>query len=81
MLKKGLPLLLAALLTQAAAQAQTTAVPLDSLRARASHTLHAKRYAEAAALFQEQAQAEPFQSAKASAYYNLACARALAGQP
>jgi hypothetical protein len=77
--KKVLPTLLAALLTQAAA-AQTTPVPLDSLRARASHTLHAKRYAEAAALFQQQAQAEPNQARKASAYYNLACARALAGQ-
>jgi hypothetical protein len=79
MLKKLLPTLAAALLAQAAA-AQTTAVPLDSLRARASHTLHAKRYAEAAALFQQQAQAEPFQSSKATAYYNLACAQALAGQ-
>lgn len=77
MVKKLLPVL-AALFAQVAA-AQTT-VPLDSLRARASHTLHAKRYAEAAALFEQQAQAEPFQSSKASAYYNLACARALAGQ-
>lgn len=82
MLKKGLPTLLAALLTQAAAaQTHPTAVPLDSLRARASHTLHAKRYAEAAALFQQQAAAEPSQSRKATAYYNLACARALASQP
>ena len=80
MRKKLLPALLLALLTQAAA-AQTTTTPLDSLRARASHTLHAKRYAEAAALFQQQAQAEPYQSSKASAYYNLACAQALAGQP
>ncbi|AMJ66817.1 gliding motility protein GldB-related protein [Hymenobacter sp. PAMC 26628] len=80
MSKKVLPALLLALLAQATA-AQTTAVPLDSLRARASHTLHAKRYAEAAALFQQQAAAEPYQSTKASAYYNLACARALAGQP
>jgi len=80
MLKKLLPALGAALLAQAAA-AQSPAVPLDSLRARASHTLHAKRYAEAAALFEQQAQAEPAQSARASAYYNLACARALAGQP
>lgn len=70
----------AALLTHAAA-AQTTGVPLDSLRARASHTLHAKRYAEAATLLRQQAAAEPYQSAKASAYYNLACACALAGQP
>jgi len=80
MFKKLLPALGAALLAQAAA-AQSPAVPLDSLRARASHTLHAKRYAEAAALFQQQAQAEPFQSSKASAFYNLACAQALAGQP
>ncbi|MDJ0367834.1 DUF2268 domain-containing putative Zn-dependent protease [Hymenobacter sp. H14-R3] len=80
MRNKLLPTLLAALLTQAAA-AQTTLVPLDSLRARASHTLHAKRYAEAAALLQQQAAAEPSQSSKASVYYNLACARALAGQP
>jgi hypothetical protein len=79
MFNKLLPALGAVLLAQAAA-AQTTAVPLDSLRARASHTLHAKRYAEAAALFQQQAQAEPFQSSKATAYYNLACAQALAGQ-
>ena len=79
MSKKVLPTLLAALLVQAAV-AQPTAVPLDSLRARASHTLHAKRYAEAAALFQQQAQAEPSQQAKASAFYNLACAQALAGQ-
>jgi hypothetical protein len=78
MLNKLLPGLAALLLTQAAA-AQTT-LSLDSLQARASHTLHAKRYAEAAALFQQQAQAEPYRSSKASAYYNLACAQALAGQ-
>lgn len=64
----------------AAAQATSATVPLDSLRARASRTLHAKRYPEAAALFQQQATAERFQSGKASAYYNRACALALAGQ-
>jgi tetratricopeptide (TPR) repeat protein len=80
MLHKLLPALAAVLLTQMAA-AQTTAVPLDSLRARASHTLHAKRYAEAAALFEQQIRAEPYQSTKATASYNLACAYALAGQP
>ena len=79
MLRKLLPLLSAALLAPAAA-AQTTTLSLDSLRARASHTLHAKRYAEAATLFQQQAAAEPLQATKASAFYNLACARALAGQ-
>jgi hypothetical protein len=79
MFKKLLPVLIA-LLAQAAA-AQTTAGPLDSLRARGARMLHAKHYAEAAALLQQQAQAEPSQSNKASAYYNLACARALAGQP
>ena len=78
--KRVFLLLSAALLTQAAT-AQTTTMPLDSLRARASHTLHAKRYAEAAALFQQQTQAERSQSAKASAFYNLACAQALGGQP
>lgn len=61
--------------------AQTTAVPLDSLRARASHTLHAKRYAEAAVLFRQEAAAERWPQARASAYYNLACAQALGGQP
>lgn len=82
MLKKLLPYFAAGLLASAAAaQTQPGALPLDSLRARASHTLHAKRYTEAAALFQQQAQAEPSQSAKASAFYNLACAQALAGQP
>ncbi|MGI4875624.1 MAG: TPR end-of-group domain-containing protein [Janthinobacterium lividum] len=80
MLKKLVCLLSAALLTQAAT-AQTTPAPLDSLRARASRTLHARRYAEAATLLQQQAAAEPFQSSRASAFYNLACARALAGQP
>lgn len=80
MLKKLVCLLSAWLLTQAAT-AQTTPVPLDSLRARASHALHARRYAEAATLLQQQAAAEPFQSTKATAIYNLACARALAGQP
>jgi hypothetical protein len=63
------------------AAAQAPAVPLDSLRAQASRTLHAKRYAEAAALFQQEALAERLQSSKASAYYNLACAQALGGQP
>jgi hypothetical protein len=80
MLHKLLPALGLALLAQAAA-AQSPALPLDSLRARASHTLHAKRYAEAAALFQQQAQAEPSQLERASAYYNRACALALASQP
>jgi len=80
MLHKLLPALGLALLAQAAA-AQSPAQPLDSLRARASHTLHAKRYAEAAALFQQQAQAEPSQLERASAYYNRACALALASQP
>ena len=81
MLKKLLPALTVLLTQAAAAQTQPPAVPLDSLRARASHALYARRYAEAAGLLQQQAQAEPFQSAKASAYYNLACACALAGQP
>ena len=80
MLHKLLLALGLALLAQAAA-AQSPALPLDSLRARASHTLHAKRYAEAAALFQQQAQAEPSQLERASAYYNRACALALASQP
>ncbi len=71
----------AALSHPAAAQTTTPAVPIDSLRARASHTLHAKRYAEAAVLFQQQAQVETWRSPKASAYYNQACALALAGQP
>jgi hypothetical protein len=80
MLHKLLPALGLALLAQAAA-AQSPSLPLDSLRARASHTMHAKRYAEAAALFQQQAQAEPSQLERASAYYNRACALALASQP
>jgi hypothetical protein len=80
MLKKLVCLLGAGLLTQVAA-AQTTPMPLDSLRARVGRTLHAQRYTEAAGLLQQQAQAEPFQSTKAIAYYNLACAHALASQP
>ena len=63
------------------AAAQTAAVPLDSLRARAPRALHARRYAEAAALLRQLAAAEPYQMGKANAYYNLACAQALAGQP
>jgi hypothetical protein len=63
------------------AAAQTAALPLDSLRDRASRTLHAKRYAEAAILFKQEAQAEKWRSPKASAYYNQACALALGGQP
>jgi hypothetical protein len=64
-----------------AATAQTAALPLDSLRARVERTLDGKRYAEAAALLRQQAAAEPYRSAQASATYNLACALALAGQP
>ncbi|MFD1468370.1 TPR end-of-group domain-containing protein [Hymenobacter caeli] len=64
-----------------AAVAQTAAVPLDSLRARVERTLQAKRYPDAAALLGQQAVAEPYRSAKADAYYNQACAFALAGQP
>lgn len=82
MFNKLLPFCAAVLLAgPAAAQAPAAAVPLDSLRARASHTLHAKRYAEAAALFQQLARAERAQSARASACYNRACALALGGQP
>lgn len=79
MLKKLLPLLGATLLTQAA-PAQT-APPLDSLRSRAGRAIRAKRYPEAADLLRQQAQAEPYPSAQASATYNQACALALAGQP
>ena len=75
-------LLLGALgLLAPAAAAQTATPPLDSLRARAVHTLHAKRYADAARLFAEQATAEPFRLNQASAHYNRACALALGGQP
>jgi hypothetical protein len=82
MLKKIIYLVGAGLLalTQAAA-AQTALLPLDSLRAQASRTLYAKRYAEAATLFQQEAAAERLPKARASAYYNLACAQALVGQP
>lgn len=64
-----------------AAAAQTAAPPLDSLRARASRTLRAKRYAEAAQLFAQLGAADPFRGRQASAHYNRACALALAGQP
>ncbi len=82
LVKKLLQCLAAALMAQAAA-AQTVSgpVPLDSLRARAGRNLQAKRYTEAAALLQQQAQAEPARSAKVNAFYNSACALALAGQP
>ena len=69
-----------ALLLAAAASAQT-AVPLDSLRARAGRELQARHYPQAAVLLGQQAAAEPWRSAKASACYNQACALALAGQP
>jgi hypothetical protein len=82
MLNKLLATLTAALLAQAAAaQNVPTAVPLDSVRARAGRALYAKHYAEAAVLLQQLAQAEPAPSARASAFYNQACALALAGQP
>lgn len=78
---RQLLLVLVAAALAPAAVAQTTAVPLDSLRTRAGRTLHARRYAEAATLLQQLAAAEPYPSGKASAYYNLACAQALGGQP
>ena len=82
MLKKLLPPLLAATLLLAhAAAAQAPAAPLDSLRRRAGRALAARRYAEAAGLLAQQARAEPYRSAQASATYNQACALALAGQP
>lgn len=64
-----------------AVRAQPTPLPLDSLRARAAHALRTQRYAAAATLLQQQAQAEPLQATKATAFYNLACVQALAGQP
>jgi hypothetical protein len=80
MVKKLLLLLSAGLLARASA-AQTATAPLDSLRRRATRALYAHRYPEAADLLHQQAQAERYPSAQASATYNQACALALAGQP
>ncbi|MEJ7658843.1 MAG: hypothetical protein WKG07_04030 [Hymenobacter sp.] len=79
MLRKLLPLLGAALLTQAALA--QTAPPLDSLRRRAERAIRAKRYPEAADLLRQQAQAEPYPSAQAGPLTTRPARWALAGQP
>ena len=81
MLKKLLLYPATFLLSHAVVAQNPAAVPLDSLRARATRALEGKRYAEAGALLQQQAAAEPYQSTKADVNYNGACALALAGQP
>jgi len=74
-------LLLSLLFTSSVVYCQSAAESSDSLKAQARRALVAKDFTKGAALYVRQAQAEKYQSAKASAHYNAACAYAQANAP
>jgi hypothetical protein len=74
-------LLLSLLLASSSAYGQLAAERADSLRAQAHRALVAKDFATSATLYVRQVQAEKYQSGKASAHYNAACAYAQANAP
>jgi len=69
------------LLIAAVSYGQPSTANLDSLRRQASRAVRANDFIKGASLYQQQAQVEKYQTAKANAQYNAACAYANANTP
>ena len=69
------------LLMAAVCYGQPSTVNLDSLRVRTRRAMRANDLIKGASFYHQQAEVEKYQSAKASAHYNAACAYARANAP
>lgn len=80
MSKKNVVVLLL-LLMRVVGYGQSGTIQVDSLRRQASRAVRANDFIKGASLYHQQAEVEKYQTAKANAHYNAACAYALASSP